>query len=206
MHHVAVRHRSVTSVRDVIFTSLFLTFCGSNPLRFDDCVLMIFFFWTWRVQSVHAHLGPLTCTRSPPAWTVRSGWLGWWLCKASLRPTSFPIFFWRCFRFLHNQDHRPKSNLGASTAHLFMALRCGPSDMFDHSSGPMFSRHAVTCFFGGLPWTHTFPSVRFLLTSANRVTPIQVQTVAFRHPCTNYHRWSPNEVHPCSFSFLWTSM
>ena len=39
----------------------------------------------------------------------RSGWLVWWLCKASLRPSSLPIF-WHCSRLLHNQDHRPEKS------------------------------------------------------------------------------------------------
>ena len=75
VHHVQVRHGNVTSVRDVVFTTLLCTLCGSNPLRFDDCVLLIF-LWTWRVQSLRFHLRPFTCTWSPPAWTVRVGWCG----------------------------------------------------------------------------------------------------------------------------------
>ena len=36
MHHVAVRHGNVTSVRDVVLVSLLLTLRSSSSLRFND--------------------------------------------------------------------------------------------------------------------------------------------------------------------------
>ena len=71
LHHVAVRRGNVASVRDVVFVSLVRTLFHSNPLRFDDYVLMVF-----KVQSFRFHLRKFTCTGSPSSLN-RQGWLLW---------------------------------------------------------------------------------------------------------------------------------
>ena len=45
----------------------------------------------------------------------------------------------------------PASNFAFSSAHLFVALRRGPFDIFDQSSGQMFPGLVVACFFVKLP-------------------------------------------------------
>ena len=49
VHHVAVRHGNMTSVRDRLLMNIFRTLGGSNPLWFDGYVLMIL-LWTWRIK------------------------------------------------------------------------------------------------------------------------------------------------------------
>ena len=39
MRHVLVRHGDMTSVRDVVLVTLFLTLCCSNSLRIDHLAL-----------------------------------------------------------------------------------------------------------------------------------------------------------------------
>ena len=59
---------NMASVCDVVFMRLFCILCGSNPLRFDANVLIIF-LWPWRVHSFRFILDS-----SLSAWTVRVGW------------------------------------------------------------------------------------------------------------------------------------
>ena len=60
-HHVVVRRGNMTSVRDVVFVSLFCTLCNSNPLRFDEFVLMIFLqnmkssIFEFPSKNIHLH-------------------------------------------------------------------------------------------------------------------------------------------------------
>ena len=53
MHHVAVRHGNVTSVRDVVLMSLFPSPWGWNSSRFKEHILIIL-FGKWRIQSFRA--------------------------------------------------------------------------------------------------------------------------------------------------------
>ena len=92
VHHVELRNWNMTSVRNVVLVSLFCTLCGSSPLRFDAICphdlswnMKSSVFWcpsqTKRLHGVDPSLN-------------RSGWLVWWLWRASLRLSLFPIFFW----------------------------------------------------------------------------------------------------------------
>ena len=76
-------------------------FVHSNPLRFDHHVLMIF-LCTWRIHLRPIHLHKVAAS------LIRSGWLLWSLCKASLWSFLSPIFWWHYRWFLHNEDHRPE--------------------------------------------------------------------------------------------------
>ena len=65
VHYVAVRHRNMTSVSDVVLVSLCIIYCGSNSLRVDDSNSI----FSFPSQTNYLH-------RSPPAWIVRVGWCG----------------------------------------------------------------------------------------------------------------------------------
>ena len=84
--------------------SLLLSLRRSKKLRFNDYVLMIL-LWTWRFFSRFNfrtnHLRRVASSLN------RSGWLIWWLCKASLWLFLSPHFVWHYSWFPDNQDHRP---------------------------------------------------------------------------------------------------
>ena len=196
VHHIVVRHGNMTSVRDMVLISLFCTLCVSNSLRFTDYVLMILL---WR-NKISFHFNFRHHLHRVAASMNRSGWLVWWLCKASLRLSS-PFFFWSWFP--HAQDRLEcslaESNFFCfSSGHICMALRW-ELFMLDHSSGQICPGPVVTCFFVCLEATCV------LLVGSCWATRIvlhrsRVQTVTCLHPYTNHQRGLPPEVHQCSLS------
>ena len=138
--------------------------CGSNPLRFDDYVLMIL-LWTRRIQFLRFHLTPIACIEPPPAWTVRVGWCGDF-CKASLRPSSSPISLaWITISSQSGSPsgmkYMPRCSLAASN---FCCLL--PIYFWLYAVG-------LLAYLAVVSDTHTHPSSGFALSSANRFTPIQ---------------------------------
>ena len=96
--------------------------CDIDP-RCGPCESFLYFLWfefsaiRWLCSHDRA-LYMKNSNFSFPSWTNhlhmvasslnRSGWLFWWLCKASLRLSYRDFFFWHCSWSPHNQDHRPE--------------------------------------------------------------------------------------------------
>ena len=165
-----VRHGNMTSVRDVVLMSLSCSLCYSNPLRFDDCVLMIF-LWTWTMPSFRFHLRPFICTGSPPAWTVRFVWCGdfarhpW---GSSHLQFSYCIIQNRWTSFLKHRHNLAKILARRGKKRALKTTMVQHPRLLDNQD-----HLVVTCFFVSLSWIRTFHSGGFLLSSADRVTSIQ---------------------------------
>ena len=83
-----------------------------------------------------------------------------------------------------------------------MVSRCEPFDTLDHSSDQIFAGLDVTCFLVYLPGNHIYPCGGLFVEHRQSCHRSVVQTVTLGHPSSNYHRWSPLEVHQDLFLCL----
>ena len=139
--------------------------------------------WTWRIQSFRFHLTPNHLHRVGHSLN-RSEWLVWWILQGIAEATLSPFVFWHCSGFFFIiRVVRNRANASLFFRSVQFLFFFPPAQLW------LLAESFLTCFtilpakyvmflwcfvsLTNLPWINIYPSGAFLLSSANRVTPIQ---------------------------------
>ena len=175
-----VRHGNLTSIRDVVFVSCFLTLCSSSSVWFNDYVFMILLS---RTKNSIFFVSILDQSLAQGCVQLESfGLAGLWLCEASPRPSLFPMCFWH------------SSFSSRSEASLFSRVRfwfffC--PFLYGSSLKVLLTWLSIRPLFCQIVLNPNYVLlVYFLLSDPNLITPIQESDSDLLSKYPTNHRWS----------------